>query len=114
MEPGVRPSLTEFEDREIRTALDRVLQSETFRASSSLRRLLAFLGDKLLAGEADQLKEYSIGIDCLGKSPDYDPRQDPGVRIQTGRLREKLAAYYRDEGKRDPVFIDLPKGHFKL
>jgi hypothetical protein len=31
-----------------------------------------------------------------------------------GRLRQKLAEYYRTEGKDDPVVIDLPKGHFKL
>jgi hypothetical protein len=97
-----------------REQVSRILQSETFRTSEVLRRLLKFLADKSLSGEADQLKEYTIGIDAMGKPPEYDPRQDSVVRIQVGRLRQKLAEYYRSEGKDDPVMIDLPKGHFRL
>src|SRR5580658_10494522 len=97
-----------------REQVTRILQSETFRSSEVLRRLLKFLADKSLCGEADQLKEYTIGIDAMGKPPGYDPRQDSVVRIQVGRLRQKLAEYYRSEGKDDPVVIDLPKGHFRL
>lgn len=67
-----------------------------------------------MAGDAEQLKEYAIGVDAFGKPADYDPRQDSTVRIQIGRLRQKLADYYRDEGKGDPFLVDLPKGHFSL
>jgi hypothetical protein len=94
--------------------IERILHSYTFRNSEVLRRLLRFLGEKSISGEADQLKEYTIGIDALGKPASYDPRQDSVVRIQVGRLRQKLAEYYRVEGKDNPVVIDLPKGHFKL
>ena len=94
--------------------IERILHSETFRNSDVLRRLLRFLADKSIAGEGDQLKEYSIGIDALGKPSSYDPRQDSVVRIQVGRLRQKLADYYRTEGKDDPVLVDLPKGRFRL
>jgi hypothetical protein len=94
--------------------IERILQSETFRNSDVLRRLLRFLAEKSIAGEGEQLKEYSIGIDALGKPSDYDPRQDSVVRIQVGRLRQKLADYYRNEGKDDPVAVELPKGRFKL
>lgn len=31
-----------------------------------------------------------------------------------GRLRQKLAEYYRAEGKDDPIVFELPKGRFKL
>src|SRR5512146_1260505 len=94
--------------------IERILHSETFRNSDVLRRLLRFLADKSIAGEGDQLKEYSIGIDALGKPSSYDPRQDSVVRIQVGRLRQKLADYYRTEGKDDPILVDLPKGRFRL
>jgi hypothetical protein len=50
----------------------------------------------------------------MGKAADYDPRRDSAVRIQVGRLRQKLAEYYRTEGKDDPCIIELPKGRFKL
>lgn len=94
--------------------VERILHSDTFRNSDVLRRLLRFLADKSISGEADQLKEYTIGIDALGKPSSYDPRQDSVVRIQVGRLRQKLADYYRTEGKDDPMIVDLPKGRFKL
>lgn len=94
--------------------VERVLKSDTFRASGVLRRLLRYLADRALAGEADQLKEYTIGIDAFGKPSTYDPRQDAIVRLQISRLRQKLGEYYRTEGKDDALFLDLPKGHFKL
>lgn len=94
--------------------VERILQSETLRNADALRRLLAYLAEKSISGEADQLKEYVIGLEAFGKPPDYDPRQDSIVRLQVGRLRQKLTEYYLSEGKDDPVVVDLPKGHFKL
>jgi len=97
-----------------RAQIERILRSKPFRASQILRRLLSFLAEKSFSGEADQLKEYSIGLDALGKPPTYDPRHDASVRLQIGRLRQKLAEYYGSEGLHDPVIVDIPKGHFKL
>ena len=94
--------------------LDRILESDTFRRSAVLRRLLKFLADKAVAGEADELKEYSIGVDAFGKPSTYDPRSDAIVRLQVGRLRQKLGEYYRTEGKDDALVFELPKGRFKL
>src|SRR5271156_2832644 len=94
--------------------IDRILRSDTFRSAEALRRLLRFLADRQAAGDADQLKEYSVGVDGLGKPADYDPRQDSTVRIQVGRLRHKLAEFYRSEGLNDPFLVEIPKGHFKL
>jgi hypothetical protein len=94
--------------------VERIAHSETLRASDSLRRLLRFLGEKSAAGEADDLKEYSVGVDGLGRPSTYDPRHDAAARIQVGRLRQKLVEYYHTEGKDDDVIIELPKGQFKL
>jgi hypothetical protein len=99
---------------EPRAQVERILQSDTLRTSGVLQRLLRYLADKAFSGEADQLKEYTIGVDAFGKPPTYDPRQDAIVRLQVGRLRQKLGEYYRTEGKDDPVLLDLPKGRFKL
>ena len=94
--------------------IERLLNSHTFHSSEALRRLLKYLADKALHGEADQLKEYTIGLDALGKPATFDPRQDAIVRLQVSRLRQKLEEYYRTEGRSDPVVVDLPKGHYKL
>jgi hypothetical protein len=94
--------------------VDRVLRSDTLRTSEVSRRLLKFLSEKSAAGQADQLKEYTIAVDALDRPPSYDPRHDSTVRIQMGRLRRKLTEYYATEGKNHETVIDLPRGRFKL
>jgi hypothetical protein len=103
-----------FVETEPSNQIERILKSDTFRSAAVLRRLLKFLADKAVAGEADELKEYSIGVDAFGKPSTYDPRSDAIVRLQVGRLRQKLGEYYRTEGKDDPLVFELPKGRFKL
>jgi hypothetical protein len=98
----------------IRGQVERLLQSKTFETSEAHRRLLQYLTEETLAGKADRLKEYTVGLDAFGKPASYDPRQDSIVRLQVGRLRQKLLAYYETEGNEDPVHIGLPKGGFKL
>ncbi len=94
--------------------LQRLLQSRAFRGSATQRELLIYLAEKSLAGEANDLKEYAVGVDALAKPETYDPRQDSSVRMHSARLRQKLAEYYRTEGIEDPIIVDLPKGGFKL
>src|SRR5204863_6822573 len=58
------------------------------------------------------VKESVIGVEVFGRSPGYDPRIEPIVRIEARRLREKLQAYYEKQGSQDPVVIQLPKGGY--
>src|ERR1700692_1488584 len=102
------------EDKALQAQVDRILRSDEFRSLEVLRRLLKFLAEKSALGEADQLKEYAVAIDGLGKPHSYAPRHNSAVRIQVGRLRQKLAEYYRTEGKLDEFVVDLPRGRFKL
>jgi hypothetical protein len=98
----------------LQNQIERILRSDEFRNSEVLVRLLQYLADKSASGTADNLKEYTVAIEGLGKPPSYDPQTNSVVRIQAGRLRQKLNDYYRAEGKNDPVLIELPKGHFRL
>lgn len=102
------------ENESVQIQVERILRSEELRGSEVLRRLFRFLAERSISGEADDLKEYSVAIDGLGKPATYDPRHNSAVRIQVGRLRQKLADYYRGDGRHDPIFIDVPKGRFKL
>ncbi len=93
--------------------IQRILHSKIFRTSEIQRNLLSYLAEKSLAGSADGLKEYTVGLDVFAKPSSYDPRQESVVRMHMARLRQKLAEYYRTEGADDPVIVDLPKGGFK-
>ncbi len=97
-----------------RAQIDRLVHSKTFETSEVHRRLLHYLSEKAINGEAARLKEYTIGLEAFGKPPSYDPRQDSIVRLQIGRLRQKLAAYYESEANGDDVRVSLPKGGFRL
>src|SRR6478672_3766254 len=99
---------------EIRAQVERMVRSKVFETSEVHRRLLQYLADKTIKGEADRLKEYTIGLEAFGKPDSYDPRHDSIVRLQVGRLRQKLTAYYQSEAGQNDVLISLPKGAFKL
>ncbi|MCX6625131.1 MAG: hypothetical protein NTY38_29540 [Acidobacteria bacterium] len=97
-----------------RQQVERLLRSKSLEGSEVHRRLLEYLAEKSLAGETEHLKEYTIALDALGKPSTYDPRRDSIVRIQIGRLRQKLTEYYPAEGRADPIVVSLPKGSFRL
>src|SRR5271163_3413451 len=94
--------------------VQRIIQSKAFRTSEVHRNLLNYLAEKSLAGTADSLKEYTVGLDVFAKPASYDPRQESVVRMHAARLRQKLAEYYRADGVNDPVVVDLPKGGFQV
>jgi TolB-like protein/Tfp pilus assembly protein PilF len=82
----------------VREHLGRVLSSSSFRASESLRRLLRYTVEAALDGRGDSLKEYTLGVEALGRPASFDPHQDTIVRVQARKLRERLAAHYAAEG----------------
>ncbi len=103
-----------IQDTGAREQVERLVRSKTFETSEVHRRLLQYLAEKTLSGEADRLKEYVIGLEAFSKPSTYDPKHDSIVRLQVGRLRQKLAAYYQTEASDDPVLVSVPKGAFKL
>ena len=97
---------------EIEAQLQRILESSVFRSSPRHSRFLSFVVRKALAGEADSIKEYPIGLEVFDRKPDFDPAADPVVRSEARRLRSRLADYYAKLGGQDPIHIELPKGTY--
>jgi hypothetical protein len=93
-------------------ALERVASSATFENHPALKRLLVYLARRSMAGETEGLKEYVVGVEALGKPPEYDPQTDASVRVQVSRLRKCLSDYYEKERPDDQVRIGIPRGHF--
>ena len=97
----------------VATALARIVDSRTFRRSQRHRTFLQHVVAAALEGRQDELKEVVIGIEVFQRNiADYDPRQDPIVRVEAGRVREKLARYYADEGGSDAFEIQIPVGGY--
>ncbi len=96
----------------IRAQLKRILKSDMFVRSRKLTGLLAYLVEETLAGRADRLKGYSIGIEVFGKDPSFNPDRDTLVRVQASRLRRLLSRYYQDVAPDDPIIVRIPKGNY--
>jgi len=95
-----------------RAQLDKILASDGFVNADSLSRFLRFVVDQKLAGRGDLIKEYVIGVQVFHRGESFDPRADPIVRVQAGKLRHKLNEYYETVGFDDPVTIEVPKGTY--
>jgi hypothetical protein len=96
----------------VRAGLDRVVASRPFDTSPKLTSFLRFVVESTLAGRGIRLKGYTIGVEALGRSANFDPQIDPIVRVEAIRLRAALARYYAGAGSHDPVIIEMPRGHY--
>jgi hypothetical protein len=106
---GERPS-----PEQVREQVDRILRSSSFRNAPALQRLLQYVTSKSAEGQLTHLKEYTIGTDVFGRTNSFDPKIDPVVRVEMHRIRQKLKEYYQNEGAGDPIFVEIPTGHYVL
>jgi hypothetical protein len=97
---------------EIQKALAKLLSWERISRSQTRSRLLSYVVEQALSGNDARIKAYSIAVEALGRSTDWDPQLDPIVRVEAMRLRSDLEEYYRSEGSEDRVIILLPKGRY--
>jgi hypothetical protein len=95
-------------------ALERVLQSNAFATAESIRQILRFVVQHSISQPEQEIKEYTIATEALGRAQDFDPKADNIVRAQMRRLRQKLDEYYRLEGATDPLRVVIPRGHYHV
>jgi len=97
----------------IRDELARLIDSEALRRAPSHVRLLRYLVEKRVTGDAVALRETSIALEVFRRDPSaYDPRTDPIVRVSIGRLRERLETHYSHYDAPPKVRIVLPRGSY--
>jgi TolB-like protein len=100
-------------DAQARAACEHILGSILFAKARLMGRLLRYLVEQALAGNARGTTEYAIGLDVLGRKPaDYSPSEDPSVRVQVGRLRRRLETYCADHAQPGDVVIRIPLGSY--
>ena len=95
-----------------RAELKSVLASSEFSRAPRLAHLLSYLCEKLFAGEANQIKEYSIGVEVFRRGAEFDQDSDSIVRVEANRLRKRLAEYYNGEGASHLLQISIPLGQY--
>lgn len=95
--------------KDIEQQLERILESEYFARSPRLSSFLRFIVEAKLDGDESRVLEYAIGMDVFDRGESFDPRIDSIVRVEAGRLRDRLSRYYAGEGREDPIVIRLPR-----
>lgn len=99
-------------DAEVTRQLDRLLESEMFKASKRSRTFLVYVVNQRMAGQVDNLREKVIGVEAFGRSSGYDTTEDPVVRITAGEVRKRLAQYYQDPARGGELRIELLPGSY--
>ena len=113
--PAVGNAPRPCSDDVVREALQRVVTSKRFAKARRCTALLSYLVERVLLCDetAASPPEHEIGVAVFGRDPEsYLPADDPIVRVQAGRLRLRLTAYYADEGAADPLRITVPQGRY--
>ena len=95
---------------EIFTELESVLKFNALRTSPILSKFLRYVVEETLNENQHYIKEYSIAVNVLNRSPDFNSNDDAVVRIHAGRLRRILNEYYLTEGQYNKLMIEIPKG----
>src|SRR5262249_35501902 len=111
---GLTASWAPAEIEQIQQQLTCILATPIFAHSRRQTRFLRYIVQATLTGDADRLNERIIGIEVFDRPDSFDPLVDSIVRVEAGRLRNKLREYYDELGKNDRVFIELPRGSYAV
>ena len=99
-------------DPEKREALETVLASTTFARSAQLRAFLRYVCEREMTGRVEDLTEYQIAIEVLGRRKDFSLADDSSVRNRAYELRQRLEKFYTQEQPRAVIRIEIPRGGY--
>ncbi len=100
-------------DPDKQSALQLVLQSRTLARSEQLRAFLRYVCAMEIEGRGEQITEYRIAVEALGRPQDYTTTEDSAVRSRAHALRAKLEELYTHELPDAPIRIDFLKGSYR-
>ena len=86
--------------------------SPYFSHSKRLPNFLRFVVEHTLAGDAENIKERTLGIEIFGRDAAYDTAADPIVRVTAAEIRKRMAQYYQDPAHEEELRISLPSGSY--
>ena len=98
---------------DVRAQLGRMLASEPFARSQRLSDFLRYVVEAALGDRLDRITEAALAADVYERNQRYDPRIDPIVRVEAGRLRNKIREYYATAGAADPLWLGLAQRGYR-
>jgi hypothetical protein len=109
---GGRRISSVVDHKQAKAELESVVASGIFAKAPSLAQLLGYVCTKYFAGRTEQIKEYNVAVEALGRPASFDPRKDSIVRVEAFRLRKRLKQYYENEGSEHALRIVIPPGQY--
>lgn len=97
---------------EIGLLVERIAESPGFRRSSRLQRFLRYVTEHALNIPGQPLKEIQVATAVFDKDVNFDPRLDPIVRVEAGRLRLRLLEFYVQSETAESIGIEIPRGSY--
>lgn len=89
-----------------------MLASGILDRAPNLALLLTYICEKYFEGTTEQIKEYNVAVEALGRPAEFDQKRNSIVRVEAYRLRKRLREYYETEGASHTVWIDIPSGQY--
>jgi hypothetical protein len=105
-------TFSEKDKHAIEAQLERLLANPHFSNSRRFPSFLRYIVNATINGQADLLKERTLGIEIFGKDPDYDTAIEPIVRVTAAEIRKRIAQYYQDSGHENELRISLAPGSY--
>ncbi|HKM65587.1 MAG TPA: hypothetical protein VJX70_00345 [Candidatus Acidoferrum sp.] len=106
------PAMADLQTDERWQLVQRIVSSPHFQKSTRLRELLQYLAEQTMHGNAHELTEQHIGNALFHKPSDYSPLEDSSVRVHVRQLRLKLHEYFNEDGRNEPIILEIPKGSY--
>jgi hypothetical protein len=92
--------------------IERIAASQHLKSSARLRDFLFYVADCAIREAPEEATEQQIGTRIFQRHPGYNSSEDSIVRTHARLLRQKLAAYFAEEGIGEEIVVDIPKGHY--
>lgn len=105
-------SYSDEEKRAIEAQLELLLANPYFSHSRRFPSFLRYIVNATINGQADTLKERTLGIEIFGKDADYDTAIDPIVRVTAAEIRKRIAQYYQEPGHEQELRLSIPLGSY--
>jgi hypothetical protein len=92
--------------------VQRIVSSHAFQKSARMRELLQHISERAIHGHGYELTEQHIGERLFHKPSGYSPLEDSSVRVHARQLRLKLHEYFNEDGRCEPLIVEIPKGSY--
>ncbi len=97
-----------------RALVARIVASPGFCRAPQLQEFLAYIAERSILNEIDQVTEQVIGTEVFKRKPGYSTGDDNIVRTYARQMRKRLDEYFSTVGAAETLVVSIPKGGYAV